>query len=54
MIQVQSVQGLGSPDQKFGPRSSHCGSAVTNLTSLHEDVGSLPGLVQWVKDLALL
>ena len=35
-------------------RSSHCALAVTNPTSIHEDSGLLPGLAQWVKDLAFL
>ena len=34
--------------------SSHCGSVVTNPTSIHEDAGLIPGSTQWVKDLVLL
>ena len=35
-------------------RNSHCGSVVMNPASIHEDMGSFPGLAQWIKNLVLL
>ena len=34
-------------------RSARCGSVVMNPTSIHEDMGLIPDLAQWVEDLAL-
>ena len=33
--------------------SSCCGLVETNPTSIHEDVGLVPALAQWIRDLAL-
>jgi len=46
-------QTLAADTEKKKKRSSHCGTVEMNLTRNHEVVGLIPGLAQWVKDLAL-
>ena len=36
--------------ENYVPGSSCHGSVITNLTSIHEDEGLIPGLAQWVED----
>ena len=50
MIIYTTDKNCWSQDQR---RSSCCGSGIMNPTSIHEDARSVPGLAQWVKDLAL-
>ena len=45
-IALALEQALSMSSLKYCNRSSHCGSAVMNQTSIHEDVGSIRGPTQ--------
>ena len=49
-----TVRPIDQIKRKTNTKSSPCVSEVTNLTSVHEVAGSVPGPAQWDKDPALL
>ena len=44
---------LSTQNKNNSTGSSHCTSAKKNPTSIHEGMGSIPGLTLWVKDTVL-
>ena len=53
-ICINLLQEFVKESKSRNDRCSHCfAQQEKNPTSIHEDMGSIPGLAQWVKDPAL-
>ena len=54
LLSVLSLLLFSQHVSQVGSGRCYCGSEVMNPTGIHEDSGSIPGLTQQAKDLALL
>ena len=51
--QIYEEKLKAEPLKRIHLLSSHCGTVEVNPTRIHEDLGLIAGLAQFVKDLAL-